>query len=29
MINFLDLVGLKPNNNQPVVTFKWGPTVPS
>ena len=26
-INFLDLLGLKPHNNQPVVTYKQGPNV--
>ena len=27
MLNFLDLAGLKPHNNQPLVHYKQGPNV--
>ena len=29
LLNLLDLEGLKPYNNQPVVPYKQGPTVTS
>ena len=29
LLNLLDLAVLKPHNDQPLVPYKWGPTVTS